>query len=192
MSERSKYWLRDALIVSICSRTTFRAETLAAIKVSQVSFKQINNLDFAVIEVLKSKTNQTGDSYLYYIDPNAEDHNLCIVRLLKKYIKSNFSSNPSSLTLLFTKKDGVRLTTNDVSDIVSKMAKRASSELKFSSRSLRVGSVNWMINAGFSLESIKALGWTESSNAVNCYIRSHALSIKGATQKMMSLGNQQI
>ena len=191
-SERNSNWLRDALIVSICTRTTFRAETLIALNAGQISFKKINRLEFAVIEVLKSKTNQTGDSYLYYIDPNTDNPKLCIVKLLRKYIQLKSETHSPSDAPLFTNENGERLSTNQISNIVSKMARKAGNNSKFSSRSLRVGSVNWMINAGFSLESIKALGWTESSNAVNCYIRSHALSIKGATQKMMSQGNQQI
>jgi site-specific recombinase XerD len=188
-NKNHRKWLRDALVVSICVRTTFRAETISALNINQVRFEKIRGKKFAIINVRKSKTNQSNESFLYYIDPNEENPSHYIVYLLSTHLlmcKKREEGSP-----LFWKEEGIRLSTNDVSLIVKEMTIKAESNLKLSSRSLRVGSVNWMISAGFSIENIKALGWSESSNAVNCYVRNSTVALKGAMNKMFKQASWQ-
>lgn len=146
-------WLRDALVCALCCRTTWRAETLCALNCHNLSFQKINNKTFAVFNVKKSKTNQSGDSFVYFIDPS-EEH--CIVKMLEEYLKLAFPNGwTERIGPIFLSDSGERMDTAGVSNIVKKITERAGFERKYSSRSLRVGAVSWMLQAGFSIENIK-------------------------------------
>ena len=179
-------WLRDGLIVALCVRTTWRAETVAEIRVKNVQFKDINNERFVIIDIFKSKTNQTGEMFRYFIDPSKEKE-YCIVDLLQKYLVKKFGENwQDKNDLLFTE-NGNKLNSTIITEIIKKMADRAEEKIKLSSRSLRSGAVVWMLEAGLSIENLKALGWKETSTAYNCYIRNSAIAMQGGSNKMYNL-----
>ena len=179
-------WLRDGLIVALCVRTTWRAETVAEIRVKNVQFKDINNERFVIIDIFKSKTNQTGEMFRYFIDPSKEKE-YCIVDLLQKYLVKKFGENwQDKNDLLFTE-NGNKLNSTIITEIIKKMADRAEEKIKLSSSSLRSGAVVWMLEAGLSIENLKALGWKETSTAYNCYIRNSAIAMQGGSNKMYNL-----
>ena len=168
----------------MCLRTTWRAETISEVKVKNVKFKMIDNKRYAVVDICKSKTNQMGEIFTYFIDP-IEDKQFCIVTLLSEYILLVFGKNWNNKDEFLFQEEGKKLNSTIISNIIKRMAERAEEKLKLSSKSLRVGAVTWMLEAGFSIENLKALGWTETSTAFNCYIRNTALAMQGGTKKML-------
>ena len=172
-------------LLLVCLRTTWRTETISAIKTNDISFIPVNNQIFASIKVKKSKTNQCGETFVYSIDPNDSDKNLCLVNLLQKYLTIFHGKNwKQKENLLFLNKNNEKLKSTDVTIIINEMTKKANIKEKFSSKSLRTGAVAWMLESGFTIENIKALGWSETSTAFNCYIRNTANAMKGGTSKM--------
>jgi site-specific recombinase XerD len=178
-------WLRDALVCSLCCRTTWRAETICALNLSSLSFKTIDKKKFAIFDVRKSKTNQSGESFVYFIDP-AERY--CIVKMLQEYLDIAFPKGWSNCNgPIFLSDERTRMDTRFVSNIVKKMTDKAGFDKKYSSRSLRVAAVAWMLQSGFSIENIKSFGWSESSTAINCYIRNTSEAMKNASSKMFKV-----
>jgi len=88
-----KTWLRDGLIVALCVRTTWRAETISEIKLKNIRFKMIENKKYAIFDICKSKTNQDGEVFTYFIDPIEDDKKMCIVTLLKEYLDTYFGKD---------------------------------------------------------------------------------------------------
>ena len=145
----------------------------------------IDNKKYAIFDICKSKTNQLGEVFTYFIDPVEENKKLCIVSLLSEYLLLMFGKNWNKRDEFLFQDEGKKLNSSIISEIIKRMANRAEEKLKLSSKSLRVGAVTWMLEAGFSIENLKALGWTETSTAFNCYIRNTAMAMQGGTKKML-------
>lgn len=179
-------WLKVALIVGLCLRFTWRTETIRMLRPCDVEFVVIDNLIFVKIKIYKSKTNQSGEEKVYWLDPSNVPA-FCLVSLLKEYLISVFGVDwRNSQKFLFFNDKGNQITTSSVSYLINKMAKKANVDIKFSSKSLRIGAVDWMVTKGMTFESIRALGWAENSPALSAYIRVSQLAVSGGVDKMFS------
>lgn len=179
-------WLKDALIVGLCLRFTWRTETIRMLRPRDVEFVVVDNLTFAKIKIYKSKTNQSGEEKVYWLDPSIVPV-FCLISLLKEYLISVFGVDwRSSEKFLFFNEKGNQITTGSVSYLINKMAKKAKVDVRFSSKSLRIGAVDWMVTKGMTFESIRALGWAENSPALSAYIRVSQLAVSGGVDKMFS------
>ena len=179
-------WLKEALVVGLCLRFTWRTETIRAIKLNQVELVKKDRGEMFKITVLKSKTNQKGEEKTYWLDASSNQR-YCLVRLLKEYLETSFGKNwKRSNGYLFVSKKGKQLTTSIVSEILNRMARRAGVEKRFSSKSLRIGAVEWMVRKGLTFETIRSLGWAENSPALSAYIRVTEMAVKGGSEKMFN------
>ena len=187
--QTSFVWMREALIVGLCLRFTWRTETLREIKKCNIEFVRVGEQEFAKVKVYKSKTNQSGEEKVYWLDP-ASNAEYCLVSLLKEYLLHTSGKDwRKSSKPLFLGANGKKIETREVSLILQSMAKRAGVDYKFTSKSLRVGAVDWMVREGMTFESIRALGWAENSPALSAYIRVSQLAVAGGSDKMFSNRN---
>ena len=135
------------------------------------------------------KTNKIGEEKVYCLDP-ASNAQYCSVLLLKEYLLHISGKDwRKSSKALFLGSNGKKIETRKVSLILQSMAKRAGVDYKFTSKSLRVGAVDWMVREGMTFESIRALGWAENSPALSAYIRVSQLAVAGGSDKMFSNRN---
>jgi hypothetical protein len=182
--KREMKWLSDALIVGLCLRFTWRTETLKCIKVSNIELIQKERKEAFKISIFKSKTNQKGEEKVYILD-QSKFKNYCLVTLLKSYLKSeDWALNKNSF--LFINNSGNQVTPAFVSKILNQMAAASKMNKKFSSKSLRIGALEWMVRSGFTFETIRAFGWAENSPALSAYIRVSNAAETGATDKMFT------
>ncbi len=180
-------WLRKALIVGLCLRLTWRTETLSGIRACHLKPDEKDGKQFFSISVFKSKTNQKGEEKVYWLDAGS-DRRYCLVRLLREYLVRRFGKDWRSVDEpLFVNNRGGVMRAASVSFLLNKMAEEFGSSVKFSSKSLRIGAVEWMVRKGVTFESIRALGWAENSPALNAYIRVTQLAVAGGTDRMFSI-----
>lgn len=181
-----KAWLQELLIVGLCLRLTFRTETLKMICAKNISFVEQDGKRFAKICVYKSKTNQVGQEKVYWLD-SSSNPDYCLVLHLESYLLDYFGKDwEKSDSFLFTNSAGNQISTFFVSKILNKMAKSAGKEEIYSSKSLRVGAVEWMVRKGYSFESISALGWSVNSTALGSYVRVTKMAMEGGSDQMFS------
>jgi hypothetical protein len=182
--------LKSKLIVGLGLRNTFRAETMAALFPSQISFHSRKGVKVMKIVVSKSKTNQNGKESIYEID-SVVDKSICLVHFMENFLELRFGKlwMVNSSDYLFGN-NGKQISTAEVSKIVKSVAKAVGDNNKYSSRSLRVGAVDWMIQEGLNWETILSFGWSPNSTAAINYFRNASQANSGLSSKMMKIKNK--
>jgi hypothetical protein len=183
-------WLVTAISVGLGMRLLWRASSISSILLDDISFTAVAGKRAAKIISRKSKTNQRGVEQVFWLE-ECSVKRLCLVNILEKYlVLRRRLSSPHPHLLLSSK--GSPLTTNLITGFVKSVAKNAGLKDKYSSRSLRVGGVTWMVESGFNWADIVASGWAEGSSAAKDYVRNVAIVKANATDKMFGIQSSQV